>query len=146
LTGINATRAAKMLSCAHKTGDEIPMTNHAWAWLSAGAWLRAGTPLLLLLATASPVAAQMAGDAGAGRRLSETWCTNCHIVSSAQSQAASTGAPSFRAIAAQKAVTPMALSAFLQTPHHRMPDLHLSREEIDDVSAYILSLRTPSKP
>ena len=39
----------------------------------------------------------------------------------------------------------MALDVFLQTPHHRMPDLHLSRTEIDDVSAYILSLRTPAK-
>jgi mono/diheme cytochrome c family protein len=108
--------------------------------------LRLGVLLLLLLASSSPAGAQMAGDPVAGHRLSETWCTNCHIVSGTQSQAASTGAPSFRAVAAQKAVTPMALSAFLQTPHHRMPDLHLSREEIDDVSAYILSLRPSSKP
>jgi mono/diheme cytochrome c family protein len=108
--------------------------------------LRAGVLLLLLLASPSPVAAQIAGDAAAGRHLSETWCANCHIVSGAQLQAASTGAPSFHAIAVQRSVTPMALSAFLQTPHHRMPDLHLSREEIDDVSAYILSLRPSSKP
>jgi hypothetical protein len=48
-------------------------------------------------------------------------------------------------LAAQTSITPMALDAFLQTPHHRMPDLHLSRAEIDDVSAYILSLRAPAK-
>jgi len=35
----------------------------------------------------------------------------------------------------------MGLEVFLQTPHGRMPDLHLSRDEIDDVSAYILSLK-----
>jgi hypothetical protein len=35
----------------------------------------------------------------------------------------------------------MALRAFLQTPHSRMPDLHMSREEIDNITAYILSLR-----
>jgi mono/diheme cytochrome c family protein len=40
-----------------------------------------------------------------------------------------------------KTTTEMGLHAFLQTPHQRMPDLHLSREEIDDVAAYILSLR-----
>ncbi len=91
--------------------------------------LRAGVLLLLLLASSSPVAAQMVGDPVAGRRLSESWCTNCHVVSGTQSRAAVTGAPSFRDIAAQKALTPMALSAFLQTPHHRMPDLHLSRED-----------------
>jgi mono/diheme cytochrome c family protein len=111
------------------------------------AWRRSAFPLLLLLASAASATAQVVvGDPDSGRHLSETWCTNCHVVSSTQPRAASTGAPSFRAIAAQKAVTPMALSAFLQTPHHRMPDLHLNREEIDDVSAYILSLRPPRKP
>jgi hypothetical protein len=35
----------------------------------------------------------------------------------------------------------MGLRAFLQTPHDRMPDLHLTRNEIDDVAAYILSLK-----
>jgi hypothetical protein len=29
----------------------------------------------------------------------------------------------------------------LQTPHARMPDLHLTRDEVDDLIAYILSLR-----
>jgi cytochrome c len=110
------------------------------------AWRSIALPLLLLVASASPVAAQAVGDPDAGRHLSQTWCANCHVVSVAQPRGASTGAPSFREIAAQKSVTPMALSAFLQTPHHRMPDLHLSRNEIDDVSAYILSLRQPRKP
>ncbi len=36
----------------------------------------------------------------------------------------------------------MSLRVFLQSPHARMPDLHLSRDEIADVSAYILSLRS----
>jgi hypothetical protein len=35
----------------------------------------------------------------------------------------------------------MSLRAFLQTPHWRMPDLHLTRDEIDDIATYILSLR-----
>jgi hypothetical protein len=40
-----------------------------------------------------------------------------------------------------KSTTPMALRAFFQTPHNRMPDLHMSGEEIDNITAYILSLR-----
>jgi hypothetical protein len=36
----------------------------------------------------------------------------------------------------------MSLHAFLSTPHHRMPDYSLSRQEIADISAYILSLKT----
>jgi cytochrome c len=102
-------------------------------------------PLLLLLASPPLAFAQDVGDADAGRHLAETWCSSCHVVSAGQSQGTSSGAPTFQAIAAQTSITPMALDAFLQTPHHRMPDLHLSRAEIDDVSAYILSLRGPAK-
>lgn len=102
-------------------------------------------PLVLLLLSTSSASAQDGGDPVAGRHLAETWCNTCHVVSATQSQGSSTGAPTFRAIAAQKEITPMALAAFLQTPHHRMPDLHLTRDEIDDLSAYILSLRPPPK-
>ena len=37
--------------------------------------------------------------------------------------------------------TSMSLRVFLQSPHGNMPDYRLSREQIDDVVAYILSLR-----
>jgi mono/diheme cytochrome c family protein len=40
-----------------------------------------------------------------------------------------------------KSTTEMSLAAFLTTPHGRMPNFSLSRAEIRDVSAYILSLR-----
>jgi hypothetical protein len=42
-----------------------------------------------------------------------------------------------------KTATPMGLRVFLQTPHGRMPDLHLMREEIANLSAYIVSLKKP---
>jgi hypothetical protein len=59
----------------------------------------------------------------------------------AGASATSTGAPSFSAIAHMNDVTPMGLRVFLQTPHSRMPDLHLTRAEADDLIAYIVSLR-----
>ena len=37
--------------------------------------------------------------------------------------------------------TALSLRVFLQTPHVRMPDFQLSNNEIDDVVAYILSLK-----
>jgi hypothetical protein len=37
----------------------------------------------------------------------------------------------------------MGLRVLLQTPHGRMCDLHLTREEIANLSAYILSLKKP---
>jgi mono/diheme cytochrome c family protein len=104
--------------------------------------LHAGFLLTALLA-ASPAysATAQAGDPDAGHTLVEKWCANCHIVDSAQKQGSSTGAPTFDAIAQMKSTTEMGLHVFLQTPHDRMPDLHLTRNELDDVSAYILSLR-----
>lgn len=89
----------------------------------------------------APALAQGAGDAPSGHRLATLWCGNCHVVDTETKTATSTGAPSFPAIARKKDLTPMSLNVFLQTPHHRMPDLHLSREEIDDVIAYLLRLR-----
>jgi mono/diheme cytochrome c family protein len=85
--------------------------------------------------------AQDAGDPAAGHKLAQTWCANCHVIDTAQRQGTSSGAPPFPAVARMKSTTFMGLRAFLQTPHDRMPDLHLTRNEIDDVAAYILSLK-----
>lgn len=95
-------------------------------------------PLALL---AIPASAQDVGDAAHGRQLAETWCSSCHVVGPTTARGTSNGAPTFAAVAAMKSTTPMSLRAFLATPHANMPDLHLSRDEIDDLSGYILSLR-----
>ena len=86
---------------------------------------------------------QDTGDAVAGRHVAESWCSACHVIGPGQASGTSNGAPPFAAVARMKATTPLSLSVFLQTPHGRMPDLHLSRDEIADVSAYIMSLRAP---
>jgi mono/diheme cytochrome c family protein len=95
---------------------------------------------ILLTTWAQQVAAQN-GDIAAGQKLAETWCSSCHVVGPAPDRGTSNGAPTFSAIAQMPSTTPLSLRAFLQTPHAQMPDLHLSRDEIDDVGAYILSLR-----
>lgn len=98
-----------------------------------------------LILGGSAVPSASAQDAVAGGKLAQTWCANCHVVGRTQASGTSTGAPSFSSIAQRKDLTPMALRVFLQTPHDRMPDLHLSRDEVDDVIAYIGSLqKTPS--
>jgi mono/diheme cytochrome c family protein len=100
----------------------------------------------VLIAPPAGASAQSAGDPDAGLQIAKTWCINCHVVTRDQAQGTSNGAPPFTAIAQTTAITPEALRTFLQTPHHRMPDLHLTRNEIDNVSAYIFSLRTATKP
>jgi mono/diheme cytochrome c family protein len=94
-----------------------------------------------LILLSREIAAQHVPDAAAGRQMAERWCSSCHVVGPTQQGGTSSGAPPFTAIANMSSTTAMALRVFLMTPHGRMPDLHLSRDEIDNVAAYILSLR-----
>lgn len=95
----------------------------------------------LLLAAVQPGRAQAdAGDVEAGRRLAGIWCSNCHLTGAGPQARTADAAPSFRSIARMPSQTALSLRAFLQTPHVLMPDYQLSREEQDDVVAYILSL------
>jgi mono/diheme cytochrome c family protein len=95
-----------------------------------------GTGLL-----AAAAVAQEPGDATQGQHLARTWCAACHMVEAAQRDGGATGIPTFAAIARMPSTTALSLHAFLQTTHGRMPDFQLSRDEINDVSAYILSLK-----
>nr|WP_294529256.1 c-type cytochrome [uncultured Rhodopila sp.] len=97
--------------------------------------------VMLIVIPSHQAAGEDAGDPVAGRALAQRWCDTCHVVDQQQQRGTSTGAPTFAAIANMKSTTAMALRVFLQTPHGRMPDLHLTRDEISDVSAYILSLK-----
>jgi len=101
-------------------------------------WLGAA---VLLAGSVSQLAAQERGDAKAGRTLAETWCSSCHVVVPAPPSGTSTGAPTFAAIARMPSMTQESLRTFLQTPHGRMPDLHLSTGELDNLTAYIISLQ-----
>ena len=75
-----------------------------------------------------------------GRAFAQSVCAPCHgIVPGAPSPIA--GAPSFHAIAATPGMSPLALRVALETPHHSMPNLMLSADELRDVTAYIMSLR-----
>ena len=70
--------------------------------------------------------------------IAKRWCASCHVVSKDQTSAVA-DAPSFFDIA-QRRTDRKALSNFLVDPHPPMPDMHLSRSEIDDIVTYIRSL------
>jgi mono/diheme cytochrome c family protein len=97
--------------------------------------------MFLLAAWPRQADAQEIGDITAGRHLSETWCSSCHLVEAGATSGVSNGVPTFVGIARLKSTTVLSLRAFLQTPHAAMPDLHLSRDETDDLATYTLSLR-----
>lgn len=79
-------------------------------------------------------------DLADGKATAEKWCSHCHMIAPGEKRAGDT-APSFASIARSPSTTEMSLRAFLQTPHVRMPDYHLTRDESADLVAYILSLR-----
>jgi mono/diheme cytochrome c family protein len=78
-------------------------------------------------------------DAANGERLANQWCANCHVVGSGSPSTIQQGPPSFRSVA--QTVPPDQLRAFLTKPHGAMPDLSLTRAEIDDLIGYIEKLR-----
>jgi len=99
--------------------------------------------IILFMAPAMLTAgAAYAQDIPAGKTIGKVWCSNCHSVDPQEKTTVRDGVPTFLSIAQMQSTTEMSLAAFLTTPHGEMPNLTLSRKEIQDVSAYILSLRT----
>lgn len=82
-----------------------------------------------------------AHDIANGKAIAQVWCSNCHLVDPRDQRPARDATPTFPSIAQKKSTTAASLAAFLKARHGAMPDLSLSRDEIEDVSAYILSLR-----
>jgi mono/diheme cytochrome c family protein len=93
--------------------------------------------LACLLLSALPVCTY-AADAANGEMIAKRWCAACHLVAPEQTRA-SADVPSFAAVARMK-LPPESLKAFLSDPHPRMPNMNLTRSEIDDIVAYIGSL------
>jgi len=92
---------------------------------------------LLLLAAAAGTSAY-AADALRGETIAKRWCAACHVVSSAQQQGTAQ-APPFSAVAGKPDFNETALAYFLLTPHPRMPDMNLTRNQAADLAAYIKS-------
>lgn len=81
-----------------------------------------------------------AGSAARGLRLADNWCSSCHLVSPDQNTP-SRGAPPFSEIAQSSTFNSDHLAYLLYDPHPKMAKLALSRRAIDDIAAYVLSLR-----
>ena len=98
--------------------------------------------VLSIVGVVTTVQAQDFGDIRQGRRLALDICASCHAVRASEILSPDAAAPSFRAIAHTPGMTAAALTVWLTAhPHHKMPYLMLSGQQVRDVSAYILSLR-----
>ena len=95
-----------------------------------------------IVSMVATVQAQNFGDTRQGRRFALDICASCHAVQASEIVSPNAAAPSFRAIAHTPGMTAAALTVWLTAhPHHNMPYLILSGQQVRDVSAYILSLQ-----
>ena len=93
----------------------------------------------LLLSQAEGV---QAADVAAGQKLARTACVNCHFVADGVGPSQPTaGVPGFRAIASKPGQTGDKIKAAILSPHPPMPGVQLTVHELDNVAAYILSLK-----
>jgi cytochrome c2 len=100
-------------------------------------------PLLIvtLFAAIPPTEAFAAGGDGdpvSGRPLAARWCTSCHLVANDHG---SDRVRPLASVAADPAWTADRLRGFLARPHGGMPDANLTVREIDDLIAFIATLR-----
>jgi mono/diheme cytochrome c family protein len=84
--------------------------------------------------------AAAAADVASGERLARQWCASCHIIGNSAAGPAQQGPPNFATVT-RTGMTDDQLRAFLSRPHGKMPDLSLTRSEIDDLTGYIEALK-----
>lgn len=109
-------------------------------------------PFLAALALASAVSAGTLAraeddaapppSAEAGRALTQKLCAGCHVIGTDGPSAVTAGIPTFKGIADKPGQTAENIERKLIAPHAPMPDISLSYREIDDIIAFLDSLRT----
>lgn len=78
-----------------------------------------------------------------GRVIARALCTNCHLIEEQPNSTVNADVPSFPAIANRPDQSAEHISNWLLEAHAPMPNVHLTRKELSDVTAYIMSLRQP---
>jgi mono/diheme cytochrome c family protein len=109
-----------------------------------GSEMGAGRTVVLaavLAASAGPSAALAQERVEQGHEIARTWCAGCHVVEPGGA-AGSDAAPPLPVVAQDPSLSPDRLRAWLADPHPPMPNLSLTRDEIEALVAYIGSLRT----
>lgn len=116
--------------------------------MSGNKWSRvhwfavAGVHIALAWGISATAIAQVAEpSARQGRELAIRLCRNCHVVDNAAGQAVPAGTLTFRGMATKPGQTGEQITAVLIQPHAPMPDIQLTRAEIDNIIAYLDALR-----
>ena len=99
--------------------------------------------LTALLAMSRAAEAQEAGNMEAGRAYAKKVCAECHAVERGESDVLNP--PSFQIVADSPGITERALAVWLRNPHPNMPDFILPQADMENVIAYIMSLKSTSR-
>ena len=109
-----------------------------------GILLAAGSALFLsACATLGPPAPPEpeTGNAGEGLAFARVACASCHAVESGQMTSPLPSAPAFESVANMRGMNRRALNAWLHSPHPTMPNLVIYDNRIDDLAAYLRTLK-----
>jgi mono/diheme cytochrome c family protein len=101
---------------------------------------RLAATLALLLAASPALAQTRAEQLAHGRAVAEAWCANCHVVGP-EVRRGGDAAPSFASIAARRPEAEQLRTWLGQRHKDAMPRYDLTRTEVANVVAYLLSLR-----
>ncbi len=82
------------------------------------------------------------GDVAAGEAYAKQVCAACHAVLANQEISPLAQAPAFQKVANTPGMTEMALSVWLQSSHPTMPNIILKPDDLRNVVAYIVSLKS----
>lgn len=104
--------------------------------------LRKIATAIALLLPLTPAFAETGGDVAKGLAYASAQCASCHSVLPLQTVSPVAGAPPFKAIADTRGMTETALVVWFRTPHPTMPNLIIAGEDMDNVIAYIISLKS----
>ena len=102
--------------------------------------MRIAAIIALSITAYAGVAYAASGSAEAGRQLVTRSCSSCHAIEAAKT--ATDGAPPFTAIAKTNKERPAWIRGWLMSPHPPMPNISLSRQQIDDIIAYLGTIPT----
>jgi len=101
--------------------------------------------LLVSLLAVGPGQAQQTDRTRRGLILAKQICGQCHSVAKGSPMSPKPSAPRFENIANIPGMTATAISVSLHTSHPTMPNVMLERDEVDDIVAYILSLKRANR-
>jgi len=98
--------------------------------------------LSVFCAGASHAGPTSAPDPESGKLLAQKLCSNCHLVESGQEHAVA-DVPSFHEIANMEGQTEGSIMGKIIIPKHPMPVMPITRSELADLAAYIMSMKDP---